>query len=109
MTLQFCVPCLSQFVLFVALVGCHSDDHDSAQREARPPMRDINLVKDAHSDELMQIPGVVGVYVGELADGTPCIGVMVLRRTPEIERRIPKAIEGHPVKIDETGEIRPFK
>ena len=71
--------------------------------------RDINTVKEAHTQELMAVPGVVGVYVGELNDHTPCIVVMVTKRTQEVEQKIPKTLEGHPVKVDETGVIRPMK
>ncbi len=71
--------------------------------------RDINQVKEAHTRELMAIPGVVGVYIGELDNHDPCIGVMVAKKTPELVKKIPKNLEGYPVRIDETGEIRPMK
>ena len=71
-------------------------------------VRDINLVKEDHTNELMSLPGVVGVYVGSREDSTPCIGVMVVKKTPELEAKIPKELEGDPVKIDETGEIKPL-
>jgi hypothetical protein len=55
--------------------------------------------------ELMAVPGVVGT--GEsLRDGKPCIVVMVVARTPEIDKRIPKELEGYPVRVEVTGEIR---
>ncbi len=73
------------------------------------PARDINLVKEAHTNELMSLKGVVGVYVGALDDGKPCIGVLVEKKTPELEKKIPKSLEGYPVKIDETGTVRPMK
>ena len=70
--------------------------------------RDINEVMKEHTDELMAIPGVVGVYIAALEDGTPCIKVMVIEKTPELERIIPNVLEGYPVVIVETGEIRPL-
>jgi len=73
------------------------------------PSRDVNAVKETHTQELMSIPGVVGVYVGELDNGQPCIGVMVVKRTDALEQKIPKTLEGYPVKVDETGEIKPMK
>ncbi len=73
------------------------------------PQRDINTVKEAHAAELMALPGVVGVAVGELEDHTPCILVMVVKLTKELEGKIPKTIEGHPVRIEESGEIRPMR
>ena len=74
------------------------------------PKRDINAVLRDHDREMMAIPGVVGVYVGVLEDGkTPCLKVMVVRKTPELERKIPKSLEGYPVLLDETGAIRPLR
>lgn len=90
-----------------ALLGCNSKVEENT-RTSPMPTRDINEVKEEHVKELMAIPGVVGVYVGTLEDGTPCIGVMVIKKSPEFEKKIPKFLEGHPVKIDETGEIKPL-
>ena len=72
--------------------------------------RDINVVLKDHDKELLAIPGVVGVYVGLLPDDkTPCLKVMVVKRTEELKRKIPKSIEGYPVLIEESGVIRPLK
>jgi hypothetical protein len=73
------------------------------------PLRDINAVMDAHVRDLMAIPDVTGVAVGALDDGTPCILVLVARKTEEIERRVPRKLEGHPVRILVSGEIKPMK
>ena len=51
----------------------------------------------------------VGVCIGAYDDGTKCIGVMVDTLTPEIEKKIPKTLEGHPVRIDESGVFKPLK
>lgn len=71
-------------------------------------MRDINEVMNAHVNELMALPGVVGVFIGALDNGTPCIKVMVVKASPELERKVPRDLEGHPVLIVETGEIKPL-
>lgn len=71
--------------------------------------REINIVKEGHTAELMALPGVIGVAVGEEEDRTPCIVVLVVELTPELERKIPKTLEGHPVRIEESGEIRPMR
>ena len=74
------------------------------------PQRDIDTVLRAHDKELLAIPGVVGVYVGLLADQkTPCLRVMVVKRTKDLEQAIPKSLEGYPVELDETGVIRPMQ
>jgi hypothetical protein len=74
------------------------------------PRRDIDAVLRAHDKKLLAIPGVVGVYVGRLADQkTPCLRVMVVKRTKDLEQAIPKSLEGYPVELDETGVIRPMQ
>ena len=71
---------------------------------------DINAVVTARSRELMSIPGVVGVYVGLMDDKkTPCIKVMLERKTPENEHAIPRDLEGYPVIAEVTGKIRPLE
>jgi hypothetical protein len=78
-------------------------------RDSSSPSRDINAVLAEHDEGLLSIPGVVGVYVGLLADNrTPCITVMLARRTPEAEAAIPRSLEGHPVRLEVSGEIRPL-
>ena len=81
-----------------------------AQTKSSPsPRRDINDVLRAHDKELMAIPGVVGVYVGALEDGkTACLKVMLAQKSAETERAIPKTLEGYPVVVEVTGEIRPL-
>jgi hypothetical protein len=73
------------------------------------PKRDINDILAAHDKELLAIPDVVGVYVGTTEDGrTPCLKVILARKNPESERRIPRAIEGYPVVTEITGRVRAF-
>jgi hypothetical protein len=80
-----------------------------AQNNSSSPRRDINDVLRDHDKELLAIPGVVGVYVALLEDGkTPCLKVMLARKTAETERAIPKTLEGYPVVFEVTGEIRPL-
>jgi hypothetical protein len=73
------------------------------------PQLDINEVLRSHDRQLMTIPGVVGVYVGVLDDEvTPCLKVMVVEATPELEKKLPKSLEGYAVVIEATGIIRPM-
>ena len=69
-------------------------------------MRDAAAVMNDHVEALMAIPGVVGVGVGALEDGAPCILVFVSRKTGEHERLVPRELEGHRVVVEETGEFR---
>ena len=80
-----------------------------AQEKSATPRRDINDVLRAHDKELLAIPGVVGVYVAVLEDGkTPCLKVMLAQKSAEAERAIPKTLEGYPVVVEVTGELRPL-
>jgi hypothetical protein len=81
---------------------------DTSEEQAVIAIRDAKEVMQAHAAEFMAIPGVVGVYTGVLDDGTSCITVMVKKRTPELEQKIPQSLEGVPVVTEETGEIRPI-
>jgi hypothetical protein len=76
---------------------------------AQDNRRDINDVLRSHDKELLALPGVVGVYIGVLEDGkTPCLKVMLAQKSPETERAIPKSLEGYPLIIEVTGEIKPL-
>ena len=71
---------------------------------------DINSVLEAHEEELLAVPGVVGVYVGLLPDGkTLCLKVMVIKETESLRRTIPKSLQGYPVLIEESGVVRPMR
>jgi hypothetical protein len=98
------------FLLFAALIVCGGCKKPPSGERSAPivPTREITQVMDAHVDELMAIPGVVGVAVGALDDGTPCILVLVVNESAGIRKGVPREIEGHPVKIEVTGEIRPM-
>lgn len=79
------------------------------QASSPAPSRDINAVLADHDDELLGTPGVVGIYVGLMKDEkTPCLKVMLARKAADLERRIPRTLEGHPVVTEVTGEIRPL-
>ena len=71
-------------------------------------MASIETVLQRHTETLMALPGVVGVYQGLTKDDRPCIRVMVVQLTPELERSIPKTLEGYPVEIEAGGPIRPL-
>ena len=53
----------------------------------------------------MALSGVVGTAQSE-CDGQPCIRVLVVEQTDELAAQIPSDIEGYPVAIDVTGEIK---
>ena len=67
--------------------------------------RPVSEVLKSHSAELMAIPGVVGTGEGA-SGGSPLIFILVSRRTPEVDSRVPKQLEGYPVEIRVVGVVR---
>ena len=65
---------------------------------------DIEKVFDDHHDRLMAIPGVTGIGIGS-KDGKPAIVIMVRQLTPAVKERLPRSLNGHPVVLEESGEI----
>ena len=64
----------------------------------------IEEVLRKYTDDLMTIPGVAGVGQG-LCNCNPCIKVFAIKKTPELENKIPQKLEGYQIIIEETGEI----
>ena len=64
----------------------------------------IEVLKE-HTNELMSIPGVVGVAQG-LCDKKPCIKVYVVEMTSGLDKKIPKNLNGYSFSVEETGEIK---
>jgi len=65
----------------------------------------IQQVQQEHTDEWMAISGVVGTAIGQ-RKGRPCILVFTASNTEPVRQRIPPTVEGYPVVIQYTGEIR---
>ena len=82
---------------------------DRSTEKTSASLKDITIVQEAYTKELMAIKGVVGVYIGALNDGTPCIAIMVDTMTPELAKKLPNTLEGHPVRVEETGKIQPLR
>ena len=100
---------LAPWLVFAALAGCGGDDASvSSAGGNRVTTRPIEKVQEDHTAALMRIPGVVGTAIGALDDGTPYIAVFVKERTPELDAEIPDTLEGHPVRVRVSGEIRPL-
>jgi hypothetical protein len=70
------------------------------------PAAPLTEVLARHTSELMALAGVEGTAESRLDDGTPCILIIVRELTPELRAALPKRIEGHPVRVEVTGEIR---
>lgn len=69
------------------------------------PRRNIKMVLERHTAELMELPGVVGVAQGE-SQGKPCVKVFVAVGNSDLLSQIPSTIEGYPVQVEEGGSFR---
>jgi hypothetical protein len=96
---------VSLIILFIFSISCASEKFDIRAEGNPMPAKAINEVLREHAESIMSIPGVVGTAQG-LCDDKPCIKVYVVQETPELEQKIPQMLEGYPVMIEETGEIR---
>lgn len=96
--------CCLLVILTLATTGCQRE----SKEKINLPERDIKTVMEAHATELMAIPGVTAVAIGELEDKTPCIKVYVIDRSEELVNKIPSSLEGHPVVVSVSGEITPM-
>lgn len=69
------------------------------------PSKSIDTVLQEHTEKIMAIPGVVGMGEG-LCSNDPCIKVFVKKKTAELQKKIPRELEGYVVELEETGEVR---
>jgi len=68
--------------------------------------RTIEEVLAEQTSQWMSIPGVVGTAQGQ-EDGKSCIKIYVNERTAELDRRIPKRLDGYAVIMEVSGAITP--
>ena len=83
-------------------------DKNHNQSEPVISMEKITKVMNKHTDELMSVDGVVGVYIGQTDSEELCIKVMVVEISDTLLTKFPKTLDGIKVEIEETGVIRPM-
>ena len=98
-------PVIYFIAVALSAAGCAGKNSVYDGRENAMPERTIQEVQKEHTNELMAVPGVVGTAIG-ICNGMPCIKVYVVKKTRELDRKIPDTIEGYPVMTEETGEFR---
>jgi hypothetical protein len=94
-------------LIAIAFLASTLADINIAGYRGKDPMA-AETIKEAlkkHTKDLMSMPGVVGTGQG-LCEGKPCIKVFVIKKTPDLDQKIPKTLDGYPVVIEETGEIK---
>jgi hypothetical protein len=100
-------------VMGIAIGGCNAGPTPKAtqvptpSKEGEMPTVDIFKVMEIYQDELMEIPGVVGVGIGQSeTTGEKIISVFVDEMTPELQDLLPTELEGFEVKPEVTGPIQ---
>jgi hypothetical protein len=76
-------------------------------REDAVPRPTIEEVQEAHTEEWLALPGVVGTGIGLCDDDEPCIRVLLAYPSPDAEAAIPDRVEGYRVELVVTGPVRP--
>ena len=92
-------------LLFAVSISCGSEESDIRARGNPVPAKAIDQVLREQTRAMMSVPGVVGTGQG-LCEGKPCIKVFVIKRSAELDKRIPGTLEGYPVVIEEIGEVK---
>jgi len=92
-------------IIVLQVTSCTRNDRKDQKGEKIVAGKSIDIVLQEHTDELRAIPGVVGTAQG-LCKNKPCIIVFVTRKTAELEKKIPRKLDGHPVELEETGKVR---
>ncbi len=95
---------IAMVVLSIQMAGC-AKAVKAGNEEEGMAAKTIQEVLKEHTDEWMSIPGVVGTAIGE-SEGKPCIKILAVEKTKGLVNKIPSQVEGFPVVIQETGEIR---
>jgi hypothetical protein len=97
-------------ILFLLLFFYLSSNafEDTIQQNKNKVMKDIPKsimeVQEKYSDSIMAIPGVQGIGIGE-KNKKECIIIFVSKITKDMKKKIPKELEGFPVKIEISGEF----
>jgi len=107
MTRQIAVAVLSAVVISAAaiLCGCRHGSTTESEKGYRMPARTIEQVLKENTDKWMAVDGVEGTAIGQYK-GKPCIRIFASVKAEELRGKIPPAVEGYPVIIEQTGAFR---
>ena len=99
---------VTALAMLAASEACIAQPYPPAHKEMARQIDQATAVKDRHMDSLYALPAVQGAGVGVSKRDSKrvVIQVFVSRQITRTERRkFPKALEGVPVEILETGGI----
>ncbi len=67
--------------------------------------RTIQQVQQEYTDEWMALPGVIGTAIGRRGN-QPCILILTESGADQISGALPSTVEGYPIVVEHTGNIR---
>ncbi len=85
--------------------GQGGQTRESGSQETDMEMKSIEEVLREQTPRLMAVRGVTGTGLGE-CDGAPCIVVFVVKHSPELSEELPDTLDGYPVDVRVSGEVR---
>lgn len=77
-------------------------------REDTLSIEDVTLVLERHRDRLMQLPGVIGLYVGADHQSNLVLRVILLHGFSATRDQLPAVLDGVPVDVEESEPIKPL-
>lgn len=89
------------------LAGCTGPSAGVGSSRETPTVTAAQAIA-LHADSIMAIPGIVGLYEGLTDKGETVIRVMLAKRSRELERKLPRELEGYRVEVEESGPIQPM-
>ncbi len=105
MIIKISILSIGMILICCSIVSYASETGDNGEKDKHIVQNPIEEVLKRHSNRLMSIPGVLGT-AQSLCEGQPCIKVYVIKKTPELEQKIPSILGGYPVVLQETEKIR---
>jgi hypothetical protein len=88
--------------------GCSGQEGQTeagGSQEVKVETKSIEQVLREQTPGLMAVRGVTGTGLGE-CDDAPCIVVFVATGSPELLEALPDTLDGYPVDVRVSGEVR---
>ena len=99
-------PALSLLLLIVlGAVACGPNGATREETVQRPPLSEVVA---RHAPRLIEVEGIEVVYESVGPDGEPCVKIGVVELTDALRADLPRELDGWPVVVIESGEIRPL-
>jgi hypothetical protein len=91
---------MTAIILAIVIVACQQFEEDIIMSPS------IEEVKAKHEERLLSMSGVVSVGIGRNPDGNTVIVVGLEGPRPDTVQKLPKKLEGYPVRVDNIGPVK---